>query len=210
MTRRFDAIVVGSGLGGLTAGALYARTGRRILVLERNDSFGGAATVYQHDGLAIEASLHEMDGLDEGDAKTPLLHSLGLDRKLPFVDVGDLYEVRGPLIGAPFALPHGMDAAYTALAARFPRHADALHAYFQRIAAVREAVRFAGTASGRPRLVAPPRARSSPACLATAPRGACNGQRGARPSCSARTRRSRSRWPPISATTTTTRTACPS
>ena len=61
-----------------------------------------------------------------GDAKTPLLHSLGLDRQLPFVDVGDLYEVRGPLIGAPFALPHGMDAAYTALAARFPQHADGL------------------------------------------------------------------------------------
>jgi len=71
MARRFDAIVVGSGLGGLTAGALYARTGRRTLVLERNDSFGGAATVYRHDGLAIEASLHEIDGFDEGDAKMP-------------------------------------------------------------------------------------------------------------------------------------------
>lgn len=143
MTRRFDAIVVGSGLGGLTAGALYARTGRHILLLERNDSFGGAATVYRHDGLAIEASLHEMDGLDEGDVKTPLLHSLGLDRKLPFVDVGDLYEVRGPLIGEPFALPHGMEAACAAAVARFPHHAEGLQAYFQRIAAVREAVRFA-------------------------------------------------------------------
>jgi all-trans-retinol 13,14-reductase len=144
MTRKFDAIVVGSGLGGLTAGALYARSGRRILVLERNDACGGAATVYQHDGLAIEASLHEMDGLDEGDAKTPLLRSLGLDRKLPFVDVGDLYEVRGPLIGAPFALPHGVDAAYAALVARFPRHAQGLRTYLERISAVREAVAFAG------------------------------------------------------------------
>ncbi len=144
MARKFDAIVIGSGLGGLTAGALYARTGRQVLVLERNDSFGGAATVYQHDGLAIEASLHEMDGLDEADAKTPLLHSLGLDRTLPFVDVGDLYEVRGQMIGAPFALPHGGDAAYAALSARFPRHADALRGYLQRIAAVREAVRYAG------------------------------------------------------------------
>lgn len=144
MTRQFDAIVVGSGLGGLTAGALYARSGRRILVLERNDACGGAATVYQHNGLAIEASLHEMDGLDEGDAKTPLLRSLGLDRRLHFVDVGDLYEVRGPLIGAPFALPHGMDAAYAALTARFPQHAEGLRAYLDRIAAVREAVGFAG------------------------------------------------------------------
>lgn len=143
MSRRFDAIVVGSGLGGLTAGALYARTGRQTLVLERNDSFGGAATVYRHDGLAIEASLHEMDGLDEGDTKTPLLHSLGLDRKLLFVDVGDLYEVRGPLIGEPFALPHGIEAACAAAVARFPHHAEGLQAYFQRIKAVREAVRFA-------------------------------------------------------------------
>jgi len=144
MSRRFDAIVVGSGLGGLTAGALYARAGRRILVLERNDSCGGAATVYRHDGLAIEASLHELDGLDENDAKSPLLHSLGLSRKLRFVDIPDLYEVRGALIGKPFVLPHGMAAAQAAAAARFPHHKDGLLAYFERVGAAREAVQFAG------------------------------------------------------------------
>ena len=40
----YDAIVIGSGLGGLTAGALFSHAGYRVLVLERNDSFGGAAT----------------------------------------------------------------------------------------------------------------------------------------------------------------------
>ena len=62
MPRNFDAIVIGSGLGGLTAGALSARSGLRVLVLERNDTFGGAATVYRHNGLTIETSLHEIDG----------------------------------------------------------------------------------------------------------------------------------------------------
>ena len=143
MARHLDAIVVGSGLGGLTAGALYARTGRRVLVLERNDSFGGAATVYRHDGLAIEASLHAMDGLDEGDPKEPVLRSLGLDRALQFVDVGDLYEVRGPLIGEPFVLPHGVEAACAAATVRFPRYAEGVRGYFQRVSAVQEAVRFA-------------------------------------------------------------------
>ena len=107
MSRQFDAIVIGSGLGGLTAGALYARAGNRVLVLERNHNFGGAATVYRHGALAIEASLHEIDGLDAEDPKTPILRSLGLDRDIPFVDVGDLHEVRGPLLGEPFVLPHG-------------------------------------------------------------------------------------------------------
>jgi hypothetical protein len=65
-------------------------------VLERNHNFGGAATVYQHGALAIEASLHEIDGLDAEDPKTPILRSLGLDRDIPFVDVGDLHEVRSP------------------------------------------------------------------------------------------------------------------
>jgi all-trans-retinol 13,14-reductase len=114
MPRQFDAIVVGSGLGGLIAGALYARAGHRVLVLERNANFGGAATVHRHGSLAIEASLHEVDGLDAEDAKMPILRALGLDHDMPFVDVGDVHEVRSPLLREPFVLPHGYDAGLTA------------------------------------------------------------------------------------------------
>jgi phytoene dehydrogenase-like protein len=140
VSRQFDAIVIGSGLGGLTAAALYARAGHRVLVLERNQSFGGAATVYRHGELAIEASLHEIDGLDAEDPKTPILRSLGLDRDIPFIDVGDLQEVRGTLLGEPFVLPHGLEAALTAAKLRFPHQATGLEGYFERIRAVRHAV----------------------------------------------------------------------
>jgi all-trans-retinol 13,14-reductase len=143
MPRNFDAIVIGSGLGGLTAGALCARAGLRILVLERNEMFGGAATVHRHNGLAIETSLHEMDGFDDDDPKLPLFRSLGLDRDLQFVDVGNLYEVRGGPLGEPFALPHGVDAALAAAIVRFPKHAAGLREYFRRLLALRGAVSFA-------------------------------------------------------------------
>jgi all-trans-retinol 13,14-reductase len=88
-------------------------------MLERNQNFGGAATVYQHGvyqhgALAIEASIHTIDGFDAEDPKAPILRSLGLDRDIPFVDVGDLHEVRSPLLGEPFVLPHGLDAALAA------------------------------------------------------------------------------------------------
>jgi phytoene dehydrogenase-like protein len=143
MARHFDAIVIGSGLGGLTAGALFARGGRRVLVLERNEVCGGAATVYRHGPLAIEASLHELDGLDPDDPKLPILHSLGLDKYLVFVDVGDLYEVRGAKLGAPFILPCGVDAALAAAAARFPHQAEPLAEYFRRLDNARAAVALA-------------------------------------------------------------------
>jgi len=143
MPRRFDAIVIGSGLGGLTAAALCGRAGLRVLVLERNETFGGAATVYQHDGLAIEASLHEIDGLDADDPKTGLIRSLDLDRDLEFIDVGDLYEVRGGPVGAPFVLPHGNEKALAAAISRFPQHKSGLEEYFKRLAGLRGAVSFA-------------------------------------------------------------------
>ena len=140
MPRQFDAIVIGSGLGGLTAAALYGRAGRKVLVLERNHTFGGAATVYHHGALAVEASLHEIDGLDAEDPKTPILRTLGLDRDIPFVDTGDLHEVRSPLLGEPFVLPHGLEAALAATKRRFPHQSPGLEGYFERIRAVRKAV----------------------------------------------------------------------
>jgi phytoene dehydrogenase-like protein len=140
MARHFDAIVIGSGLGGLTAGALYARARHRVLVLERNSHFGGAATVYRHGSLAIEASLHEIDGLDAEDPKAPILRALGIDRDISFVDVGDLHEVRSPLLGEPFVLPHGYDRALAAAKQRFPHQIKGIDGYFERVCAVRHAV----------------------------------------------------------------------
>ena len=140
MAGQFDALVIGSGLGGLIAGALYARAGHRVLVLERNAHFGGAATVYRHGTLAIEASLHEIDGLDAEDPKAPILRALGLDRDIPFISVGDLHEVRSPLLGEPFVLPHGYDAALAATKQRFPHQTKGIEGYFERIRAVRHAV----------------------------------------------------------------------
>ena len=140
MARHFDAIVIGSGLGGLTAGALHARGGHRVLVLERNSHFGGAATVYHHGSLAIEASLHEIDGLDAEDPKGPILRALGIDSTISFVDVGDLHEVRSPLLGEPFVLPHGYNRALAATKRRFPHQVKGIESYFERIRAVRHAV----------------------------------------------------------------------
>jgi all-trans-retinol 13,14-reductase len=137
MSQSYDAIIVGAGLGGLTAAALLAHAGQRVLLLERNDKVGGAASVYRHGALTVEASLHEIDGLDEDDPKGGLLQRLGLDKTVELVTVPDMYEVRGGPVGAPFVPPAGPRAALSAAKARFPAHATGLERYFGAIQAAR-------------------------------------------------------------------------
>lgn len=51
MFEKWDVIVVGSGIGGLTAAAHLVRAGLHVLVLERNPHPGGTAYVYHRRGF---------------------------------------------------------------------------------------------------------------------------------------------------------------
>jgi phytoene dehydrogenase-like protein len=56
---RYDAIVIGSGLGGLTAANVLARQGRSVLLLEQHYKLGGMATWFRRPGGHIfDISLH--------------------------------------------------------------------------------------------------------------------------------------------------------
>lgn len=54
MAERYDAIVVGAGVGGATCGALLARRGMRVLVLDKNSLPGGKAMTVSKRGFRYE------------------------------------------------------------------------------------------------------------------------------------------------------------
>src|SRR5271166_719753 len=118
----FDAVVIGSGLGGLTAAALLAKAGRKVCVIERNHSVGGAASVFKKGALTIEPSLHQTaDPHDPSEPKHAILTELGILDEIEWVPVNPFISVRGGPVGDMFDLPVSFDAAHQALSARFPR-----------------------------------------------------------------------------------------
>jgi phytoene dehydrogenase-like protein len=118
---RYDVVIVGAGLGGLTAGAILAREGRKVLVIERSNSVGGAASSYKSGELFVEGSLHETsDPHHPRDPKHDVLTRAGVIDKVAWVPSGAFYQARGGPLPQPFLMPDNFDAARQALAERFP------------------------------------------------------------------------------------------
>src|SRR5215218_7639116 len=125
---RYDVVVIGAGLGGLTAGAILARAGRKVLVIERSNSVGGAASSYKSGDLFIEGSLQETsDPHHPRDPKHHVLARAGVLDAVKWVPAGALYQARGGPLDQPFKMPDNFDAARQALTARFPEARAGIH-----------------------------------------------------------------------------------
>jgi phytoene dehydrogenase-like protein len=137
---RYDVVIIGAGLGGLTAGAILARAGRKVLVVERSNSVGGAASSYKSGELFVEGSLHETsDPHHPRDPKHDVLTRAGVIDAVKWIPSGAFYQVRGGPLERPFLMPDDFDAARLALTERFPevrRGIEQLLGEMQQIVAV--------------------------------------------------------------------------
>ena len=64
---RYDVVVIGSGLGGLTSANRLANSGHKVLLLEHHHQLGGLATWFKRKGHIFDISLH---GFPYGMVKT--------------------------------------------------------------------------------------------------------------------------------------------
>jgi prolycopene isomerase len=91
MSRRWDVIVIGAGLGGLAAGATAARAGLRVLVLEQYRVPGGYAHDFRRGPFRFEVSLHAIDGVAPGGWSYEVLRNTGILERLQFARIDPFY-----------------------------------------------------------------------------------------------------------------------
>jgi all-trans-retinol 13,14-reductase len=129
---RFDAIVIGSGIGGLAAAAALSKCGRRVLVLEQHFQLGGLTQTFTRREYTFATGVHYIGGVGEAPGSENqfgrMLRWLTGSR-LRFASLGSPYDiVRLPGFEFPIEAPR---AAYiTRLKTSFPSEVAAIDSYF--------------------------------------------------------------------------------
>ena len=114
----YDAVVIGAGMGGLSAAAHLATGGLKVLVLEQHHKVGGCTSSFSRGEFHFDAALHEMAGGGPGSDLGRLLAACGVDKKIELIRIQNLY--RSILPGVDFTMPADMNAAIRALSERWP------------------------------------------------------------------------------------------
>jgi len=76
--RIYDFIIIGSGMGGLTAASLLAKDGHSVLVLEAALAIGGCSSSYYRKGYIFESGATTLIGFDEHQPLRKLENTLGI------------------------------------------------------------------------------------------------------------------------------------
>ena len=134
----YDIIIIGGGLGGLTAGAKLARSGKNVFLVEQHYLPGGCATVFKRKDYTMEVGLHEMDGLHPEDPKVEIFKDLQIFDNIELLKVPEFYRFSNERVD--IVLPSHAGQAIELLKEKFPSETQAIEAFFERMFEIQKEV----------------------------------------------------------------------
>ncbi len=73
---KFDAIIVGGGIAGLTSTAYLSRAGKKVLLIEKNEKCGGLVSSFSHNGFHFDAGIR---AFENAGIIIPMLNDLNIE-----------------------------------------------------------------------------------------------------------------------------------
>jgi all-trans-retinol 13,14-reductase len=130
----WDYLVIGSGMGGMSAAALLAKLGRRVLILEQHYVPGGYTHTFQRKGWTWDVGVHAVGEVGEGSATGRLLKFL-TDGQLEWASLGQAYDEFYYPDGVRVDFPDSQAQFVANLKAVFPDEAADIDRYMARVRA---------------------------------------------------------------------------
>ena len=125
--QHFDYVILGAGMGGLSAAACLSRQGHRVAVLEQHYLPGGCCHTFDYGDYSFCADVHYIYQCGQGQVVDQFLNYI--DRKVPFnsLDPDCIDRVITPEVD--FRIPLGWETLRDRLLSTFPNETNAINHY---------------------------------------------------------------------------------
>ena len=130
-----SAVIIGGGLGGLFTGAILAKEGVKVSVIEKNATIGGGLQSFTRFGEVFDTGMHVIGGMRPGDNIRRICDYIGITDKIHIKDVDD--DVIDTLYFAEdkksYCISQGKEGFVNRLAESFPDQRENLTRYVEAI-----------------------------------------------------------------------------
>ena len=127
MKQVYDFAILGSGMGALVCANILGKHGYSVVLLEKNQQFGGSLQSFSRDKKIFDTGVHYIGSLDEGQTLNKIFKYLNIleDLKLHRLDQNIFDQIRFPN-GITFNLGQGYDDFKSSLLDVFPKEEDTI------------------------------------------------------------------------------------
>lgn len=132
-------VIIGSGLGGLSCGAILSKNKYEVTVLEKEAVIGGCLQCFKRKGKKFETGMHFIGSAAEGQTLARLMRYLEIDGKVELSPLDPMgYDVVS-INGKHYKFACGREAFINRMAEEFPHQRENLERYFDVIEQVANA-----------------------------------------------------------------------
>ena len=132
LEEKYDAIIIGSGIGSLCTAALLSKEGKKVLVLERHYTAGGFTHVFKRKGYEWDVGIHYIGEVQNSNSPIRKMFDYISNNKLEWADMGEVYDKI--IIGdKTYDFVKGVKNFKAKMHEYFPNDIDAVDKYVQLI-----------------------------------------------------------------------------
>ena len=143
-----DAIIIGSGAGGLSAAICLSKAGQRVMVLEQHDVPGGWCHSFYLNGHRFSPGVHYIGLLGEGESTRILYEGLGIANDLVFFRMNPKGYEHCFIGEERIDLPGNINELSTTLGLRFPKEKKRIDHYLKLVRNVSRQIQLIPKISG--------------------------------------------------------------